>query len=194
MRGGNALGRFDSELEVNSIWDGISRDLQRPVGQRVYWYRYDPVNTVIHPVYDVGSPQGGRAYKDPVPLPVINAYISHGQQFDNDRGFYTVDTMRLFINYEDVQRDLPDLVLNPDVYLKDRVVFRNQVYAPNNMSPRGQVGYDYMTLTVDLTQMKPEELYNDEWYSVSPTWLMGTYQGIQELGNYGDGAIAEPPA
>lgn len=193
MRGGNALGRFDGEYETNSIWDGISRDLQRPVGQRVYWYRYDTDNTVIHPVYDVGSPQGGRAYKYPISLPVINAFVTQGQQYDNDRGFYTVDILRLYINFEDVQRELPGLPLNPDEYIKDRVVFRNGVYAPNRVNPRGQVGYDYMTLTVDLTQLKPEELYNDEWNSVPPTWLIGTYLGKQELGNYGDGTIAEPP-
>jgi len=190
VRGNNALGRFDGEFETHSIWDGISRDLQRPVGQRVFWYRYDPTQTEVHPVYDVGSPDGGRAYKAPVALPVINALVTQGQQFDNDRGLYMVDVLRLFVNYDDVQRELPGLTTNPDIYIKDRVIFRNGVYAPNRINPRGQVGYDYMTLTVDLVQLKPEELYNDEWNADAPTNLIGTSIGVQELGNYEDGTIA----
>ena len=190
MRGGSQGGRFDTEFEVHHIGDGISRDLQRDAGQDVFWYRYDPTQTVVDPVYDVGSPSGGRVYKDPIRLPVINAFVTQGQQYDNDRGFYTVDILRLFINFDDIERMLPELTTNPDTFIKDRVLFRNGVYKPNRVNPRGQVGYDYMTLTVDLTQMKPEEWYNDDWNSEAPAWLIGTYLGKQELGNYGDGTIA----
>ncbi len=161
MRGGNALGRFDSPFEVDHIWEGISRELQRPVGQDVLWYRYESSSSTVDPIYDVGSPQGGRAYRDPVTLPVINAYVTQGQQFDNDRGLYMVDILRLFVNYEDVKRVFPTIVSQPDVFIKDRVMFRDQIYAPNRVNPRGQVSYDYMTMTIDLTQLKPEETYND---------------------------------
>ncbi len=189
MRGGNALGRFDGEFESHSIWDGISRDLQRPVGQRVFWYRYDPTQTTVHPVYDIGDPSGGRSYKEPVALPVINAFVTQGQQLDTDRGLYMVDVLRLFVNYADVLRELPGLETNPDLFIKDRVVFRDDVYQPNRINPRGQVGYDYMTLTIDLTQLKPEEMYNDDWVKTAPKDLLGTYSTLQELGNYGDGAF-----
>ena len=189
MRGGNAVGRFDAEYETHSIWDGISRDLQRPVGQDVYWYHYNPTNTEVDPIYDVGSPQGGRAYDSPVRLPVVNALVTQGQQWDNDRGFYTVDVLRLIVNFADVQKSLPLLPTNPDLYLKDRVIFRNGVFAPNRVNQRGQVEYHYMTLTVDMTQLKPEEVFNDVWSSEAPTWLINTFKSEQELGNYGDGTI-----
>jgi hypothetical protein len=179
VRGGNALGRFDSEYEVNSAWDGISRELQRPVGQDVLWYRYESSLSTVDPVYDVGSPQGGRAYRDPVTVPVINAYVTQGQQFDNDRGLYMVDILRLFINFEDVMRIFPTLLEAPDVFIKDRVMFRGQLYVPNRVNPRGQVSYDYLTLTVDLTQLKPEETYNDVY--LPPTSI--SYGGIIDGGH-----------
>lgn len=161
MRGSNQLGRFDQEYEVKSIRHGISQDLQRPAGQSVKWYVYDAENTNVDPVYDVGAPTGGRVWNKPVVLPVINAYVFQNEMYQNDRGFYTVDTLRLFINYNDVIRTLPSLDSQPDTHLVDRVAFRGQMYAPNRIFPKGQVQYDYMALTVDLTQVKPEEQVND---------------------------------
>lgn len=178
MRGGNALGRFDAEYETHSIWDGISRELARPVGQDVKWYRYSDSESTVHPVYDVGSPTGGRVFRDPITFPVTNAYVTQGQQFDNDRGMYMVDIMRLFINYEDVMREFPSLLTAPDEFIKDRIIFRGQAYVPNRVNPRGQVAYDYMTLTIDLIQVKPEESYNDVY--VERNFVLATPPGAPQ--------------
>lgn len=161
MRGSNVLGRFDPEYEIKSIRTGISQDLQRPVGQSVLWRVYDSAATVVDDVYDIGSRAAGRTWQAPVTLPVVNAYVFQNEMYQNNRGFYTVDTLRLFINYDDVIRNLPSLDENPDQHIKDRVEFRDQTYVPNRVFPRGQVDYDYMMLTVDLTQVKPEEMIND---------------------------------
>lgn len=85
--------------------------------------------------------------------------------YQNDRGFYQVDTLRLFINYDDVTHFIPDLTDNPDQHLKDRVEFRDQIYVPNRIFPRGQVQMEYVVLTVDLTQVKDEEMVNDIYQS-----------------------------
>ena len=161
MRGSNSIGRFDQEFEVKSIRHGISQDLQRPVGQNVQWFVYDEAATTVDDIYDVGSPDGGRVWKAPFELPVINAYVFQNEMYQNDRGFYTVDTLRLFINYDDVIRHIPTLDSEPDQHLKDRVEFRGQLYSPNRVFPRGQIQLEYMALTVDLTQVKSEEQVND---------------------------------
>ena len=85
--------------------------------------------------------------------------------YQNDRGLYTVDTLRLFINYDDVIRFIPTLDSQPDTHLKDRVEYRGQIYAPNRVFPKGQINMDYTVLTVDLTQVKPEEIVNDIYQS-----------------------------
>lgn len=165
MRGSNQLGRFDQEYEVKSIRHGISQDLQRPAGQSVRWHVYNAAATHVDEIYDVGAPTGGRVWKKPISLPVINAYVFQNEMYANDRGLYTVDTLRLFINYDDVIRSLPTLDSQPDTHLVDRVEFRGQMYSPNRVFPRGQIQLDYMALTVDCTQVKPEEQVNDIYQS-----------------------------
>lgn len=166
MRGSNVVGRFDPELEVKLIRQGINQDLQVPVGQSVLWMRFDAAATTTDDVYDVGSPSGGRVFMKPLVVPVVNAYVYQDELFDNDRGFYQVDTLRLWVNYNDIAVLLPTLESNPDNHLRDRIQFRGQRYTPNRVLPRGQVDYDYMVLMVDCTQVKPEEEVND----VYPTY------------------------
>ncbi len=161
MRGTNPLGRFDAEYEVKSMRRGISRDLQVPAGQQVDWYLFDASESTPDPVYDVGASTGGRSWLAPITVPVVNAFIYQAEQFQNDRGFYTVDTLRIVINYDDVIRYLPSLDVQPDIHLKDRVGFRGALYVPNRVFPKGQVGYEYMGLLVEATQVKPEEQVND---------------------------------
>lgn len=168
MRGGNVLGRFDSEFEVKSIRSGITQDLQRPVGQIVQWFLYDESQSTVDPIYDVGAQTGGRVWLKPFDLPVVNAYVFQNEIYQNDRGFYAVDTLRLFVNYDDVVRFIPTLDSDPDRHIKDRVVFRGQIYTANRIFPRGQINYDYMVLTVDLTQVKPEEQVNDRYDGLPP--------------------------
>jgi hypothetical protein len=168
MRGSNVIGRFDPELEVKAIRKGINQDLQVPVGQSVLWRRFDASATTTDDVYDVGSPSGGRVFAKPFVVPVVNAYVFQDELFDNDRGFYQIDTLRLWINFNDIAVLLPDLDNNPDQYLRDRVEFRRQRYVPNRVLPRGQVDYDYMVLMVDCTQVKPEEEVNDVYTEFDP--------------------------
>jgi hypothetical protein len=113
----------------------------------------------------VGRGNGGCSWKKGFALPVVNAYVFQNEMYQNDRGLYTVDTLRLFINYDDVIRFIPTLDSQPDTHLKDRVEYRGQIYAPNRVFPKGQINMDYTVLTVDLTQVKPEEIVNDIYQS-----------------------------
>ena len=157
------MGRFDSEFEVKSIRAGISRDLQVPSGQYVLWQVFDPEASQSDPVYSTGSEEGGRVFGPPIRVPVVNAYIFQGEQVMNQRGFYTVDVLRLVINYDDVIRYLPELDRNPDIHLKDRISFRGLLFQPTRVFPKGQIGYEYMGLTVDATQVKVEEQVYDTY-------------------------------
>lgn len=169
------MGRFDAEYEVKSIRAGISRDLQVPSGQFVLWQIFDPESSQSDPVYSTGSEDGGRVFAAPIKVPVVNAYIFQGEQFMNQRGFYTVDTLRVVINYDDVIRYLPSLDRTPDVHLKDRLIFRGEMFQPTRVFPKGQIGYEYMGLTVDAAQVKVEEQVYDA-YEGSP--LAPEYQDI----------------
>jgi hypothetical protein len=180
MRGSHGLGRFDAEFEVKSIRRGISRDLQRPVGQHVDWYIYDLEESGTDPVYDVGSPSVGRVWRKPFRVPVVNAEIYQANLFQNDRGFYTVDTLRIVINFDDMVRIIPSLETHPDQHLVDRIGYRDAIFTPNRIFPRGQVGFEYMGVLVESTQVKPEEMVNDTMAAPDPE-------------GWDAGPVAQPP-
>lgn len=79
----------------------------------------------------------------------------------NERGFYVTDTLRLVLNVGDVNRLLPSLITEPNNHIKDRILYRGQVWIPTRVVPRGSFGYRWSVVTVDLNQLNAEELVND---------------------------------
>jgi hypothetical protein len=166
MRGKDPQGRFDTQFEVFSIYEGISEDLQVPVGQEVDWWVYDSVNTVGDPIYDVGnSVSGGRQFKTPVSIPVVGASIVQGQFFDNDRGFYTSDNLRLIVAVDVMDDIIPGFSLKPDVHLKDRLVYRNEVFTPTLIYPKGHIHQHLTVITIQADQVNTEQLVNDPQFA-----------------------------
>ena len=174
MRGSRLQGRFDLEYEQKRMYESIKEDLQHPVGVEVDWFRWNDqwyeenVATVRDPIYDVSNSGyvgtgnvGGRRWIPPFSLPAITAQIIRGSNDLNERGFYVVDTLRLVLNVGDVEKLLPGMLLDPSEHLKDRVVYRGNVFSPSRINPRGHFGYNWAVVTVDLTEVNSEELVND---------------------------------
>lgn len=164
MRAQRAGGRFTTAYEVGSILRGITEDLQEEVGMDVDWWVWDPIATEVDDLYDVGSSAVGRRWKSPIRVPVIVAQVFQGQTIQNDRGFYNADVLRFTCNMGDISKVLPDLVPNPDVHYLDRVEYRGGVFRPTKLYLRGLVENTYTILTIDLNQVKEEELVNDEQF------------------------------
>ncbi|CAB4152978.1 hypothetical protein UFOVP621_37 [uncultured Caudovirales phage] len=158
-------GRFDLAYERRSILSGITEDLRRPVGQVVDWWLWDPTDTEIDDVYDVGSVDGGRLWYPPFELPCVNAVIFQGVSMQNERGFYNTDVLRVTINMEDVEKLMPNLPTSTDSFLRDRIVYRGEVFRPTHFYPRGLMKGKYTLFTVDASQVNPEELINDSQFS-----------------------------
>lgn len=210
MRGENRQGRFSVEHERTSIIAGTTKELVRTVGNIVEWWFYDPINTVIDPIYDVGasSAGGGRRWNGPIQVPVVNAAIYQGATpANNDRGFYNTDVLRITINM-DVIRDgvdlrganestLPQLSkieTYPDHYLFDRVVFRQQVFQPTQITPRGIITDKYTVVTIECSQVNAEELVNDPQFASYASYLASnplTGYGVETFGDglYGRGVV-----
>jgi len=180
MRGERREGRFSIDNERASIIAGTTQELVRTVGNTVDWWIYDPSSTVIDPIYDVGSSDpatGGRQWTGPLILPVVKAVIYQGVTMQNDRGFYNTDLLRITMNIDVIERGT-DLVgsnsvtmphfetfeNNPDEFLRDRIVFRDEVFSPTKMYPLGIVKNKYTLWGMDCVQVNPEELVNDEQF------------------------------
>ena len=175
MRGENRQGRFNIPHERDSIIAGTTKEMVNTVGNVIEWWFYDEENTTIDPIYDTAdNSSGGRIWIGPTMVPVINTTIIQGNTAQNDRGFYNTDLLKITINIDMVEdhrrhygknaRTYPNLTqmeINPDVYLRDRVVFRNEVWEPTQVSPLGLITDRYTVMSITCNQVNAEEMVND---------------------------------
>lgn len=183
MRGGNEGGdvnsRFNMDYESASIYEGIAEELGGTVGQEVEWFRWqnyyldENYTDIVDDVYDVSSsvPGQGKRWMLPFKMPTVMAQFIRGTNVMNERGFYVTDTLRLVLNVGDVQRLDPSIITDPNNHIKDRILYRGQVFVPTRVLPRGSFGYRWAVITVDCNQVNPEELQNDpqfQRYALAP--------------------------
>ena len=169
MRGSDPLGRFDIDFENESINRGMVTDLRGPVGTVVDWWQWDETYFEANPasvtssIYDTSNPTPGlgRMWKTSFEMPVVLGQQMRGTNVLNERGYYVVDSLRLVLAVGDVIRLLPDLLVNPSLHIKDRVIFQNTVFVPTRVLPRGRYENFYSVITLDLSEVNPEEMIND---------------------------------
>ena len=147
---------------------GIVAELGNPVGTEVDWWVFDSAGLVtnsatwVDPIYDVSDQTVGQgiAWLQPVKLPVIMAQQLRGTNIMNERGRYIVDTLRLVVSVAEAKLFLPTLIDDPNIHIKDRVVFQDEVFIPTRVLPRGRYKNYYSVVTIDMNQCNPEELVN----------------------------------
>lgn len=173
MRGGNEgtdrNSRFGMDYEAMSMYEGMAEELGGTVGVEVDWFRWqdyyleDNYTDVVDEIYDVSSSVvgKGRRWMLPFKMRVLMAQFVRGTNVMNQRGFYVADTLRLVMNVGDVQKLLPGLLTDSNNHIKDRILYRGEVFVPTRVLPRGHFGYRWSVVTVDCNQVNPEELVND---------------------------------
>jgi hypothetical protein len=191
MRGAKLQGRFNLDYESKSMYEGIAEDLGGTVGVEVDWFRWqeyyleENYTDIVDPIYDVSisTPGKGRRWMLPFKMPAVMAQFVRGTNIMNQRGFYVTDTLRLVINIGDAQRLLPSLITDSNGHIKDRIIFRGEVFVPTRVLPRGSFGYNYAVLTVDCNQVNPDELVNDPQFQ---TYASLSKPELRTIG-YGNG-------
>jgi hypothetical protein len=204
MRGSKLQGRFDIDYEAKSMYEGIAEELGGTIGQEVDWYQWsedyltENYHLVVDDIYDVSGytdtngVSNGRRWTEPFKLPTVMAQLIRSTNVMNERGFYVSDTLRLVVNVGDVERLIPQLMDNPNLHIKDRIMFKGQVFVPTRVLPRGAFGYRYAVVTIDCNQVNPEELVNDPQFlpqalpTVTESRLSTYGAGEYGSGNYGD--------
>lgn len=131
----------------------------------------------------------GRRWMLPFAMPTLMAQIIRSTNFMNERGYYVTDTLRIVINVGDAERLLPDLLVNPNAHIKDRIVYKNQVFIPTRVLPRGSFGNRYAVITIDCNQMNSEELVNDPQFQKYATPAIADRRLNPE--GYGGGGYGE---
>jgi hypothetical protein len=170
MRGGGAdNGRFSIDYEAKSMYEGIGEEIGATVGVDVDWWRWqdyyldEHYDTIVDEIYDVSSSNvgEGRRWMLPIKMPVLMAQLVRSTNVMNERGFYVSDTLRVVMNVGEVNNILPTLLTDSSSHIKDRIVYRGEVFVPTRVLPRGAFGYRWSVVTVDCNQVNPEELVND---------------------------------
>jgi hypothetical protein len=172
VRGNKVQGRFKIDFETMSMDEGIVDELRDPVGTQVDWWVWDAnyieenPELVFDPIYDTSNEETGkgRRWTEPFKMPVIMAQQIRGTNVENQRGFYTTDTLRLVLAIDDVNRLLPEMVDNPNTHIRDRIVFHSEVFVPTRVLPRGFYKERYSVITIDCNQVNPEQLVNDSQF------------------------------
>lgn len=204
MRGGkegtDRNSRFDMEYEAKSMYEGMAEEIGGTVGQEVDWFRWqnyyleDNFDTIVDDIYDVSSsvPGQGRRWMLPFKMPSLMAQFVRGTNVMNERGFYVTDTLRLVLNVGDVQRLLPSIITDSNNHIKDRILYRGQIFVPTRVLPRGSFGYRWSVVTVDCNQVNPEELVNDPQFQryASPVKVEPRTSSYGS-GGYGSGRYGE---
>lgn len=168
MRGSGQGGRFDIRFDVESMYDGMSRDLYDAAGTVFKWFVYSPEGTTVDPVYDVGDPStGGRKWKGPFPVPVLGVRFQQGETEQNKRGLYTSDTLHAVLNVGQMDKVIFDFsnLDDADTHYKDRFIFRGELWEPTKLWARGQVAKMRTVLSLDAQQVMPDQLVNDTFFS-----------------------------
>ena len=172
MRGSKLQGRFNIDYEGKSMYEGIAEDLGAMVGQEVDWYRWSDTylienyTAIVDDIYDTSNADtsvsnSGRRWAAPFKLPTVMAQLIRSTNVMNERGFYVTDTLRLVVNVGDVERLIPSMLKDPSSHIKDRILYRGEVFVPTRVLPRGAFGHQYAVVTIDCNQVNPEELVND---------------------------------
>jgi hypothetical protein len=151
------------------MYEGIAEDLGGTVGVEVDWFRWqeyyleENYTDIVDDIYDVSqsTPGKGKRWMLPFKMPAVMAQFVRGTNVMNTRGYYVSDTLRLVLNVGDVQRFLPSLITDSNTHIKDRIIYRGEVWVPTRVLPRGSFGYRWAVVTIDCNQLNPEELVND---------------------------------
>lgn len=153
-------GRFNAQAETNEINTGL-RGFADTTGDEIRYFRFDRADSVIDNVYDEGG-DVGRVFRGPFTVPVIHATHTEGESEQSDTGFYSNDTLHVSGSFSMLRRiGMSEMDLKTRSYLKDRIVYDDVVFRVVTIEILGQIQQKDVIVSIDATQVKPDELVDD---------------------------------
>lgn len=158
-------GRFDTDFEVNEYAHGLRGYQGSQIKDYVDYFRFYPEVTEIDDVFDEGFGAGKRFH--PVnTLPAIHVTSSEGPNDISDTGFYFNDTLYVTTSWELFNRvGYTFADINHEIYMKDRIAYNARLYRVTAIQVTGQVEKRDIMLSIEATQIKPDELSNDPQFA-----------------------------
>jgi hypothetical protein len=160
-------GRFNVDFETAEIYSGL-RDWQRWTGDHVNYYRFYYDESTRDPVYGEASGPLGRIYFGPNIVPALHVIHVEGDNQDTVQGFNYNDSAHVTLSFDQVHRmgigDL-DIATETQDYLRDRFEYRGKIYRVTNIQILGQIQRKPIVITIDGSQIRPNEMVNDLQFS-----------------------------
>lgn len=153
-------GAFNPDSETERIFAGMAgwRDVN---GDWIFYYRFNPNASVIDDVYDEAA-GAGKVYDGPIRVPAIHVVHVQGSNEYGDMGFYYNDELTATISFDQLSAvGLTYADVTAGQYLKDRLLYNDQIYRIVQISSRGKIQERSVIVEITATQMKPDELVDD---------------------------------
>lgn len=153
-------GRFSVDYETNEAMGGL-RGLQAGYGDRFDYYRFDRQDSVTDDIYDEAAGTG-RAYTYVPDVPALWVVHTEGAREDRETGWYYNDEIHITASFDQLAKiGFERMDLQTASYLKDRIVYDGKVFSVRNVQVLGQIQRRDMVVTIDATQVKPDEMAAD---------------------------------
>jgi len=157
-------GRWSADQETDRMFKAM-RGWRDVSGDWIDYYRFDQASTILDPIYDeaIGS---GRIYKPAVRVPCMHVQDIKGENENTDTGFYYNDTLVATIAFDQftgVGMSHADILTGN--YLNDRLYYDQRIFRVVQLSIRGQIQQRDIIVGLDATQMKPDELVDDQLFA-----------------------------
>lgn len=160
-------GRFSVDYETAEIYEGL-RDWQRWTGDKFNYFRFAYDQSSVDPVYGESNSNNGRIYFGPNLMPALHVIHVEGDNQNGVDGFYYNDEAHITLSFDQINRlgiGAASLITQTQEYLKDRFEYRGKIYRVTNIQILGQIQRKPIIITIDGTQVKPEEMVNDIQFS-----------------------------
>lgn len=160
-------GRFNVDYETSEIYHGL-RDWQRWTGDHVNYYRFYYDQSTVDPVYGEASSTQGLIFFGPNLIPALHVIHVEGDNQNTLQGFSYNDEAHITMSFDQVHRlgirDL-EIATQTQDYLRDRFEYRGKIYRVTNIQILGQIQRKPIVITIDGSQLRPDELVNDLQFS-----------------------------
>jgi hypothetical protein len=153
-------GRFDADYETNDIHEAL-QGWASEFGDKVLYYRYWGEHSQVHDIWDEASGVG-RVWHPPHEVEVLHVTHVEGGNQDRQQGQYYNDNLYLTASFEQLKRlGMTELDLQHQTYLRDRIIYDYRVFRVTRLQVRGQIQQRDVIVSIEGTQVKPDEMLND---------------------------------
>lgn len=158
-------GRFDTRYEVGQIENSLRAYQGSQIEDSVEYFRFLQAESTMDDIFDEGIGQG-LVFRPSVNLPVLHVTHNEGGSTNADTGFYFNDEISVTTSFDLFSRTgMTAADVAHQRFLKDRILYDDLIFRVTSIQILGQVNKRDTIVSIEGTQVKPDELANDPQFA-----------------------------